>query len=93
MPIATDPAEAAQAAGLRYFPKLQESPGQELFQQVDEIEQRQSVDASDANGYLREVSGQEFSAKDFRTWAGTVPATIALQEFERFDSQAQAKKI
>ena len=44
------------------------------------------------NDYLREVTGQDFTAKDFRTWAGTVLAALALREFEAFDSQAEAKK-
>jgi DNA topoisomerase-1 len=44
------------------------------------------------NAYLKEISGQDFTAKDFRTWAGTVLASLALQEFEKFDSQAQAKE-
>ena len=48
--------------------------------------------SADVNDYLREVSGEDFTAKDFRTWAGTVLAALALQEFETFDSQAQAKE-
>ena len=44
------------------------------------------------NAYLKEISGEEFTAKDFRTWAGTVLAARALQEFQTFDSQAQAKR-
>ena len=44
------------------------------------------------NDYLRELTGEDFTAKDFRTWAGTMLAALALQEFERFDSKAQAKK-
>ena len=45
------------------------------------------------NEYLKEISGgQDFTAKDFRTWAGTVLAAVALREFEKFDSQAQAKR-
>jgi DNA topoisomerase-1 len=44
------------------------------------------------NDYLREAMGQDFTAKDFRTWSGTVLAALALQEFEKFDSEAQAKK-
>ncbi len=44
------------------------------------------------NEYLKEAAGEEFTAKDFRTWAGTVLAARALQEFQRFDSQAQAKR-
>ncbi len=44
------------------------------------------------NAYLREVAGAEFTAKDFRTWAGTVLAAMALREFEAFDTKTQAKK-
>ena len=44
------------------------------------------------NAYLREISGEDITAKDFRTWAGTVLAALALQEFQKFDSQAGAKK-
>lgn len=72
--------------------RLQELPGQELFQYVDESGEVQSVGSSDVNDYLREVSGEDFTAKDFRTWAGTVLASMALQEFEAFDSHTQAKK-
>ena len=70
----------------------QELPGQELFQYLDEAGKMQDVRSSDVNDYLREISGQNFTAKDFRTWAGTVLAAMALGEFEKFDSQSQAKK-
>jgi DNA topoisomerase-1 len=70
----------------------QELPGQELFQYIDDDDRHHSVDSGDANGYLREITGEDFTAKDFRTWAGTVLAAIALQEFESVDSAAQAKK-
>jgi DNA topoisomerase-1 len=50
------------------------------------------VTSSDVNAYLKEISGEEITAKDFRTWHGTVLAALALQEFEKFDSQAGAKK-
>ena|ERR1051326_864320 len=70
----------------------QELPGQELFQYVDEEGKRQDVKSTDVNDYLREISGQDFTAKDFRTWAGTVLGAMALREFEQFDSKAQAKK-
>jgi DNA topoisomerase-1 len=50
------------------------------------------VGSADVNEYLREVAGDEFSAKDFRTWAGTVLAALALQEFEAFDSHTEAKR-
>jgi DNA topoisomerase-1 len=69
-----------------------ELPGQELFQYLDEDGQVRDVNSEDINEYLRDVTGEGFTAKDFRTWAGTVLAMIALQEFEAFDSQAQAKK-
>src|ERR1043165_7553620 len=70
----------------------QELPGQELFQYVDDEGKRQDVKSSDVNDYVREISGQDFTAKDFRTWAGTVLGAMALREFERFDSKTQAKK-
>ena len=72
--------------------QCQELPGQELFQYIDAGGQRQWVSSQDVNEYLKEIAGDEFTAKDFRTWAGTVLAAKALQEFETFDSQAQAKK-
>jgi DNA topoisomerase I len=72
--------------------RCRELPGQELFQYVDDDGVRQSIDSSDVNDYLRSITGQDFTAKDFRTWAGTVIAALALQEFEQFDSDAQAKK-
>jgi DNA topoisomerase-1 len=70
----------------------QELPGQELFQYVDEDGERRDVTSSDVNAYLREISGEDVTAKDFRTWHGTVLAALALQEFEKFDSQANAKR-
>jgi DNA topoisomerase-1 len=72
--------------------KLQDLPGQELFQYVDEDGEIQSATSSDVNAYLKEITDQDFTAKDFRTWSGTVLASMALQEFEKFDSQTQAKK-
>lgn len=67
-------------------------PGQELFQYLDDEGETHSVGSSDVNAYLKEISGHDFTAKDFRTWSGTVLASLALQEFETFDSEAQAKK-
>ena len=72
--------------------RCQDIPGYELFQYIDESGERRKVDSVDVNDYLREISGAEFTAKDFRTWAGTVLAAMALQEFESFDSNAQAKR-
>lgn len=67
-------------------------PGQELFQYVDDDGQLRAVDSADVNDYLREITGEDYTAKDFRTWSGTVLAALALQEFEKFDSETQAKK-
>jgi DNA topoisomerase-1 len=72
--------------------KCQDLPGQEIFQYIDNDSKQQDVKSEDVNEYLREISGADFTAKDFRTWSGTVLAAMALQEFERFDTQAQAKK-
>jgi DNA topoisomerase-1 len=55
-------------------------PGQELFQYIDEAGEAQVVDSGDINGYLKEITGQDFTAKDFRTWSGTVLAATALRE-------------
>ena len=72
--------------------RLQELPGQDLFQYVDESGERRNVTSDDVNEYLRTISGADFTAKDFRTWAGTVLAARALQEIEAVDSEAQAKR-
>jgi DNA topoisomerase-1 len=58
----------------------QELPGQELFQYLDDDGDRRTVDSGDVNAYLREATGEDFTAKDFRTWAGTVLAALALNE-------------
>jgi DNA topoisomerase-1 len=70
----------------------QELPGQDLFQYIDEDGVQRDVTSADVNAYLKEITGQEVTAKDFRTWAGTVLAALALKEFETFDTQAKAKK-
>jgi DNA topoisomerase-1 len=70
----------------------QELPGQRLFEFIDEQGVPQSLDSADVNAYLREATGEEITAKDFRTWHGTVLAAMALREFEAFDTQALAKK-
>ena len=76
----------------RVVRSCQEIPGQELFQYLDHDDHRHNIDSADVNAYLQEISGQPFTAKDFRTWAGTVLAAMALQEFESFDSEAAARK-
>jgi DNA topoisomerase-1 len=77
----------------RIIKKCQELPGQELFEYVDENGQDHTVDSSDVNAYLKEITGQEFTAKDFRTWAGTILAARALSECESATSPTQCKKI
>jgi DNA topoisomerase I len=72
--------------------RLQELPGQELFQYLDEDGARHTVDSDDVNAYLREITGQEFSAKDFRTWAGTVLCAVALHELDACTSETEAKR-
>lgn len=76
----------------RVVKACQELPGQHLFQYVDDDGHRHSVSSHDVNTYLHEISGHYITAKDFRTWAGTVLAALALREFEAFDNQAKAKK-
>jgi len=76
----------------RIVKACQDLPGQDLFQYIDEGGERQSIDSTDVNAYLKEITGRDITAKDFRTWAGTVLAALALSEFEEFDSQAKAKK-
>jgi DNA topoisomerase I len=76
----------------RIVKACQDLPGQDLFQYLDAAGERQSVTSADVNAYLKEITGRDITAKDFRTWAGTVLAAMALSEFEEFDSQAKAKK-
>jgi len=64
----------------RVVKQCRDLPGQELFQYLDEAGEAQVVDSGDINGYLKEITGQDFTAKDFRTWSGTVLAATALRE-------------
>jgi DNA topoisomerase-1 len=70
----------------------QELPGQELFQYIDEKGQRRTIGSSDVNEYLRDVTQDDFTAKDFRTWAGTLHAALALGVQAPPESQAGAKR-
>ena len=76
----------------RIVKRCRDLPGQHLFQYVDEEGEIRAVDSQDVNDYLREISGEDITAKDFRTWAATNLAAMALREFETFDSEAAAKK-
>lgn len=70
----------------------QDLPGQHLFQYLDQDGARQKISSTDVNAYLREISGSDVTAKDFRTWTGTVLAALALSEYASFDSEAAAKR-
>jgi DNA topoisomerase-1 len=69
----------------------QDLPGQELLQYLDDEGKPQDVTSTDVNAYLKQITGKNITAKDFRTWAGTVLAAMALNELKSFDSAAQAK--
>jgi DNA topoisomerase-1 len=71
--------------------KCQDLPGQDLFEYVDDDSEVRDVTSQDVNDYLREITGQDFTAKDFRTWAGTLLATMALNTQEAFETKKQAK--
>ena len=71
--------------------KLQDLPGQDLFQYFDEEGKLCNVTSQDANDYLREITGEDFTAKDFRTWAGTVLTAMALNAQEKFATKKEAK--
>jgi len=72
--------------------KLQDLPGYELFQYVDENNEVRSIGSVDVNSYIREISGEDFTAKDFRTWNGTVLAAEALSKMEPVASTRKRKK-
>jgi DNA topoisomerase-1 len=84
--------ELSDARLARIVARCQELPGQELFQYLDEDGEPRAIGSADVNEYLQEITGEDFTAKDFRTWAGTVLAAWALKEFEEVDSEAQAKR-
>jgi DNA topoisomerase-1 len=73
--------------------KCQDLPGHELFEYFDDDGQTRDVKSADVNEYLRSIAGHEFSAKDFRTWAGTVAAAYELSECEPCTSQTAAKRV
>ena len=77
----------------RIVKRCQDLPGQELFQYVDDDGRRRRVTSADVNTYLREVTGDEFTAKDFRTWAGTVMAAIALRDEPLRSTQRENKSV
>ncbi|MEP0872019.1 DNA topoisomerase IB [Trichocoleus desertorum AS-A10] len=76
----------------RIIKRCQEIPGYELFQYLDDAGQSQCIDSGAVNTYLQEITKQDFTAKDFRTWSGTVMAALELDAMGPFQSQTQAKK-
>ena len=75
----------------RIVSRCQALPGEDLFQYVDESGEHQTIGSGDVNAYLKEVTGQEFTAKDFRTWNGTILAVAALRELGPSATQREAK--
>ncbi|MEO8293986.1 MAG: DNA topoisomerase IB [Gemmatimonadota bacterium] len=75
----------------RIVQHMQELPGQELFQYLDEDNRRQTIDAGDINDYLRRATGNEVTAKDFRTWSGTMLAAAELRAIGPATSEKEAK--
>jgi DNA topoisomerase-1 len=67
-------------------------PGYELFQYVDDFGEVHSVDSADVNGYLKEITSGDFSAKDFRTWAGTIQAALCLAELGPCSGETEGKR-
>jgi DNA topoisomerase-1 len=75
----------------RIVRRCQGLPGEELFQYVDEAGEQQTIGSGDVNDYLREISGEEFTAKDFRTWWGTILALAALRAMDAPTGEREAK--
>jgi DNA topoisomerase-1 len=84
--------ELSDARLARIVARCQELPGQELFAYLDAEGEVRSIGSADVNDYLRDITGQDFTAKDFRTWSGTVLAAWALKELQTVDTEAQAKR-
>jgi DNA topoisomerase-1 len=76
----------------RVVKQCRDLPGQTLFQYLDDDGVRQSITSEDVNSYLREITGQDFTAKDFRTWGGTVLALSALLEVGACESEKEANR-
>jgi len=83
--------DVSDARATRIVKQCRELPGYELFQYLDEDGKRHTVGSEDVNDYVREVMGQDFTAKDFRTWAGTVFCATALATVGGFESEREAK--
>jgi DNA topoisomerase-1 len=71
--------------------KCQDLPGQQLFEYVDDNETTRAIDSADVNEYIREISGEDFSTKDFRTWLGTVTCAALLAEQDEAQTRTERK--
>ena len=76
----------------RILNRCQDLPGEQLFEWVDDEGEPHTIESDDVNEYLREISGKEFTSKDFRTWAGTVLALCALHEIGPSSSKTEMKR-
>ena len=76
----------------RMMRQLRELPGQALFQYIDEQGLQHAIGSAEVNAYLRQLSGDDYTAKDFRTWFGSLHTLVALSEFPHCHSEAEAKK-
>lgn len=72
---------------------LQELPGQQLFQYVDEDGKRHPIHSQDVNAYIREAAGEDFSSRQFRTWGATAMAATALARLKPAGSKAETKRL
>ena len=76
----------------RIVRQCQDLPGYELFQYKDHSGERHTIDSCDVNAYLKEVTGSDFTAKDFRTWAGTVQSALALASIGTYETDSECKR-
>ncbi|UEG51824.1 DNA topoisomerase IB [Mucilaginibacter daejeonensis] len=76
----------------RLVKQCRDVPGKELFQYYDDEGKRCTIDSGDVNTYLKDITGEDFTAKDFRTWAGSVSALFAFKEAGEYENQTQCKK-
>jgi DNA topoisomerase-1 len=76
----------------RIVKRMRELPGQELFQYVDSEGVRHSIGSADVNGYLKTITGENYTAKDFRTWSGTVQTVAALKQLGPAETVTEAKQ-
>lgn len=72
--------------------RMRDLPGYHLFQYIDDDGERREVNAEDVNAYIQSIAGNGFTAKDFRTWAGTVMCAVALRDCCGWESETEAKK-